>query len=250
MQHLAESEPAARLLARRLRHDLGPRVVAVQLVGRSPGQDRPRARDVDVLLVVTELGDHLRSQVEAIRAEVEAEFEAGIAVKVTSPGAMDQLGEHIWRLLSGGTPMLPEGKGAPPRLALPAAASPPVARADAQRRAHDQVQAALALLAAQLYSDAVSSAFRSMQTMARAWLAPEQQAGRSDPEVLAAFLRQLPGGPDGSLADAVRRARRLQEEADLACREPPTAELAGEVVEDARQLFAALFGQLPESRSL
>lgn len=250
--HEASETPAqaARSLARRLVGALGPRVISVQLVGR--GRGRSPRRDVDVLVVVTELGGNVEAELRSIEQAVEEEFAAGLALKLTSPEELERLGENgtpVWDLLDQGVPLL----GHEPRPLLPAApgASHPPAprgrpsrvltRSAARKRALAQLKAAETLLEADLLADAVSSAFQSMRTQALAWLPAEDLQGLAEGSVLRVFLTRVPGGEEGFLATRIRRAARLREALDFGCQDPPERAVAFEVVRDARQLYATLF---------
>jgi len=252
------SGQAARSLARRLVQILGPRVVSVQLVGR--GRGRIVTRDTDVLVVLTEFDPPLEQRLRALEAEVEDEFSAGLALKLTSPAHLERLGEQgtpLWDLLEGGLPLLTEGPrpaGLLPESPNPPSAPPPgrrpartLTRAAARRRALAQLKAAETLLEADLRADAVSSAYQSMRTQALAWLPAGDLNGLAEGQVLPVFLQKLPGGDQGLLAGKVRRALRLREALDFACQDPPERAVAFEVVRDARQLYATLFAGVASS---
>lgn len=237
---------AARQLARRLLGDLGPRLVAVQVVGQRLASPLPhRGRDLDVLVILAEQSQALVHRVLRIGAEVEDEFEAGLAVKVTSPTQIERLGARgtpVWQLLEAGIPLL----GAPePLPALPAPRPPPVhqlTRDLARDKALSQLRSAEALLDCGQLADAVSLAFASMRSAAKAWLPRERLNGARETELPRILLEALPGGRQGEWGQRVTRTKRLRDDLDLGCRELQDPETASRAVGDARELLDHLLG--------
>lgn len=251
---------AARSLAQRLFQFLGASLVSVQVVGRKRPPGRPArpaplrpGRDVDVLVILARLSEELEARVLSIGAEIEQEYAAGLALKVTTPRQIEILGSRgtpLWELLETGIPLLAE---APTRLALPA---PPAAKTrrsrpaerhldqgQARERAASQLVSAETLLEAGQFADAVSLAFASIRSQALAWLPREELHGLRESELTRTFLEALPEGRRGPLARRVRFAKRLRDQADLGCQEIKDPHLARQVVEETRGLFQLLLGE-------
>ncbi len=247
---------AARLLARRLAEDLGPRVVSVQVVGARPDRHRRPPRDVDVLVVLAELDHPVTERIWTIGDEIEAELKAGLAIEITSPRVLDATGDggaSLWRMLDSGLPCLPSAPALP---ALPAAPGPrpvpaplaparviKVSRSGCRKRAGSQVRAAETLLSAGLPEDALASAYQSIRSLAKGWLPVEALQGLPEDALLPALAEHLPGGPRGELARRVERIRRLAEDLENGATGIDPGSVR-QVVQDVRRLHATL---LPDS---
>lgn len=240
---------AARCLARRLTGDLGSALVSVQVVGRRTSARAASHHDLDVLVVLAQWTRSLARRVQRIGAEIERQYEAGLALKVTSPAQIEVMGARgtpVWELLETGLPLLADGGGAP-RLALPAAPSRPtqapvhrLSQQQAAERTRARLRSARTLLKVGELADAVSLAHASLPSLAKASLPRSALQGRRESELFSILVHQVPGGPRGPWACRLRDLRALRNDLDLGCRTLEDPEEAARAISTAEELAERL----------
>ena len=245
---------AARCLARRLTGDLGSALVSVQVVGRRASAQAAAHHDLDVLVVLAQWTRSLARRVQRIGAEIERQYDAGLALKVTSPAQIEVMGAKgtpVWELLETGLPLLTDGGASAPRLALPTAPSKPakapvhrLSRDQAAERTRARLRSARTLLEAGELSDAVSLAHASIPSLAKAALPRSALQGRRESELFGILVRAVPGGTQGPWAARLRDLRSLRNDLDLGCRaldDPEEADRALSTAEElAERMLAAV----------
>ncbi len=239
---------AARHFARRLGSVLGPKLLSVQVVGRGARtiQERPD-QDLDILVILTQWSRPLVRRVHAIGAEVEQEFESGLALKITSPAQIEHLGARgtpVWDLLETGIPLLSSSSEAP-RLALPSKVrtAPPIhrlSRTQAAEKTNSRLLSAQTLLASDQLADAVSLAHSAMLSLAKASLPREDLQGRRESELYNLLVRAAPDGASGHWATRLRDLRKLRSSLDLGCQALEDPQAAQEAVATAIDLAKLL----------
>lgn len=246
---------AARCLARRLTGDLGTALVSVQVVGRRASARAAAHHDLDVLVVLAQWTRSLARRVQRIGAEVERQYDAGLALKVTSPAQIEVMGAKgtpVWELLQNGLPLLTDGGGGAPRLALPSAPAKPakaavhrLSRDQAAERTRARLRSARTLLEVGELADAVSLAYASLPSLAKAVLPRHSLQGRRESELYGLLVRAVPGGPRGPWAARLRDLRSLRNDLDLGCRSIEDPEEAARAIDTAEKLAERLLASLP-----
>jgi uncharacterized protein (UPF0332 family) len=246
---------AARCLARRLTGDLGSALVSVQVVGRRASAQAAAHHDLDVLVVLAQWTRSLARRVQRIGAEVERQYDAGLALKVTSPAQIEVMGAKgtpVWELLETGLPLLTDGGSGAPRLALPASPSKPakapvhrLSREQAGSRTRARLRSARTLLEAGELADAVSLAHASLPSLAKAVLPRSSLQGRRESELFGLLIRAVPGGPRGPWAVRLRDLRSLRNDLDLGCRTLEDPEEANRAIRTAEDLAERLLAAVP-----